>query len=205
MGFEPPILSYDDVRDHAEEFLATYHSEGLVPTPIEEIVEFDFGMDVIPIPGLKAEVGVDAFLASDLESISVDEDVMMHFKVRYRFSLAHELGHHWIHDDLYQSANIRTVSDWKAVQEEIGDQYFFFEYQANSFAGLILVSPAALKARFTRRVEEAKARGLRAADLLRHPLRQRLIEGLAGEFEVSDQTMTIRLEKDGLLPPLSRD
>jgi hypothetical protein len=33
-------------------------------------------------------------------------------------------------------------------------------------------------------------------------LRQRLIEGLAGEFEVSEQTMTIRLEKDGLLPPL---
>ena len=75
---------------------------------------------------------------------------------------------------------------------------------SNSFAGLILVPPAALKIRFTRRVEEAKAKGLRAADLLRHPLRQRLAEGLAGEFEVSDQTMTIRLEKDGLLPPPSR-
>ncbi len=205
MGFEPPILSYDDVRDYAEEFLAEYHSDGSVPTPIEEIVEFDFGMHVIPIPGLKDEVGVDAFLASDLESISVDENVIMHFKVRYRFSLAHELGHHWIHDSLYQSTDIRTVSDWKAVQKEIGDRYFFFEYQANSFAGLILVSPAALKARFTRRVEEAKTKGLGAGDLLRHPLRHRLVEGLAGDFEVSDQTMTIRLEKDGLLPPLSKD
>jgi len=205
LGVEPPDLSYDEVREYAEEFLDEYHSERSVSTPIEEIVEFDFEMEIIPIPGLKAEVGVDAFLASDLESISVDEDVMMHFKVRYRFSLAHELGHHWIHDDLHQSVNVRTVADWKAVQEEIGDHYFFFEYQANSFAGLTLVPPAALKARFTRRVEEAKAKGLRAADLLRHPLRQRLVEGLAGEFEVSDQTMTIRLEKDGLLPPLSRD
>jgi len=205
LGFEPPILSYDDVREHAEEFLAEYHSEESVPTPIEEIAEFDFGMDIIPIPGLKAEVGVDAFLASDLATISVDEDAMMHSKVRFRFSLAHELGHHWIHDDLYQSVNIRTVPDWKAVQEKIGDRYFFFEYQANSFAGLILVPPAALKARFTRRVGEAKAKGLKPANLLRHPLRQRLVEGLAGEFEVSDQTMTIRLEKDGLLPPLSRD
>ena len=62
-----------------------------MPTPIEEIVEFDFDMDIIPILGLKAEVGVDAFLASDLHSISVDEDVMMHFKFRFRFSLAHEL------------------------------------------------------------------------------------------------------------------
>ena len=103
MGFEPPVLSYDDVRGYAEEFLAEYHAKESVPTPIEEIVEFDFGMDVIPIPGLRDEVGVDAFLASDLESISVDEDVMIHFKARYRFSLAHELGHHWIHDDLYQT------------------------------------------------------------------------------------------------------
>ncbi len=205
MGFEPPVLSYHEVRTYAEEFLDEFHPDRSVPTPIEEIVEFDFEMDIIPIPGLKPEVGVDAFLASDLESISVDEDVMTHLKFRYRFSLAHELGHYWIHDDLYQSVNVQTVTDWKAVQKEIGDHYFFFEYQANSFAGLILVPPAALKSRFTRRVEEAKAKGLRAADLLRHPLRQRLAEGLAGEFEVSDQTMTIRLEKDGLLPPLSRD
>ncbi len=205
MGFEPPILSYDQVRVYAEEFLAEYHPDGGVPTPIEEIVEFDFGLDIIPIPGLRAEVGVDAFLASNLESISVDEDVMRHFEARYRFSLAHELGHHWIHDDLYQSANIRTVSDWKTIQAEIGDQYFFFEYQANSFAGLILAPPPGLKARFTRRMEEAKAKGLRPAGLLRHPLRQRFIEGLAGEFQVSDQTMTIRLERDDLLPPLSRD
>ena len=122
MGFEPPILSYGDVREYAEEFLGEFHSGGAVPTPIEE-----------------------------------------------------------------------------------GDQYFFFEYQSNSFAGLILAPPPELKARFTRRVEEAKAKGLKARDLLRHPLRQRLAEGLAGEFEVSDQTMAIRLERDGLLPPLSRD
>ncbi len=81
-------------------------------------------MAIIPIPGLKAEVGVDAFLASDLGSISVDEDVMTHFEFRYRFSLAHELGHHWIHDDLYQSVKVQTVTDWKAVQKEIGDHYF---------------------------------------------------------------------------------
>jgi hypothetical protein len=200
--YDPPVLSYDDVRDHAVQFLDEFHKDLSIPTPIEEIVEFDFGMEVIPIPGLRDELGVDAFLSSDLTSISVDEDVMMHVEVRYRFSLAHELGHHWIHDALYQSVAIESVSDWRNVLEEIGDQYFFFEFQANSFAGLVLVPPAALKARFTRRLEEAKLKGLKHGDILRHPLRQRLIEGLAGEFEVSEQTMTIRLEKDGLLPPL---
>ena len=202
MAYDPPVLTYDDVSKHAEEFLDEFHKDRSIPTPIEEIVEFDFEMEVIPIPGLRDELGVDAFLASDLSSISVDEHVMMHVKVRYRFSLAHELGHHWIHDDLYQAVEINSVADGRKVLEEIEDQYFFFEYQANSFAGLILVPPEALKARFTRRLEEAKASGAKHGDILRHPLRQRFIEGLAGEFEVSEQTMTIRLEKDGLLPPL---
>ena len=202
MAYDPPVLSYDDIRDRADEFLDEFHKDRSIPTPIDEIVEFDFGMEVIPIPGLRDELGVDAFLSSDLSSITVDENVMMHIKVRFRFSLAHELGHQWIHDDLYQSVDIKSVGDWRKVLEEIGDQYFFFEFQANSFAGLVLVPPAALKARFTRRLEEAISKGLKHGDILRHPLRQRLVEGLAREFEVSEQTMTIRLEKDGLLPPL---
>jgi len=203
--YEPPVLSYDDLRDHADEFLGKYHPDGSIPIPIEVIVEFDFGMEIIPIPGLKEELGVDAFLASDLGSISVDEYVLQFVRVRYRFSLAHEIGHYWLHDDLYQAVTIGSVGDWRKVQDEIGDQYHWFEFQANSFAGLVLVPPVVLKARFTRRVEEAKAAGLNHAGLLRFPLRQRMVEGLAAEFDVSEQTMAIRLEKDDLLPPLIQD
>lgn len=202
MPYEPPILSYDDVREHADEFLGEYHADRSIPIPIEEIVEFDFGMEIIPIPGLKDELGVDAFLSSDLGSISVDEYVLQFVRVRYRFSLAHEIGHHWLHDDLYQAVTIASVGDWRKLQDEIGDHYHWFEFQANSFAGLVLVPPVVLKARFTRRLEEAKAIGLDHGSLLRHPLRQRMVEGLAGEFDVSEQTIAIRLEKDGLLPPL---
>ena len=159
-------------------------------------------MDIIPILGLKEELNVDAFLSSDLSSISVDEHVMMHIPARYRFSLAHELGHHWLHDDLFQQVKVETLSDWRRVLHNIGDQYFFSEFQANAFAGLVLVPPPALKARFTRRLEEAKSKGLDHGAILRFPLRQRLLEGLAGEFEVSAETLGIRLERDGLLPPL---
>lgn len=202
MPYETPFLSYDDLRDHTDEFLGKYHSDGSIPIPIEEIVEFDFGMEIIPIPGLKDELSVDAFLASDLGSISVDEYVLQFVRVRYRFSLAHEIGHYWLHDDLYQAVDISSVGDWRKVQAEIGGQYRWFESQANSFAGLVLVPPSILKARFTRRVEEAKAAGLDQGKLLKYPLRQRMVEGLAGEFDVSEQTMAIRLERDSLLPPL---
>lgn len=61
------------------------------------------------------------------------------------------------------------------------------------------------KARFERVVGEAEAAGLRRSKVFEHPQRQRLIEGLAREFQVSEQTMEIRLEKDALLPSLDAD
>ena len=47
-----PILSYDDVRRRADEFLALHHPDRTIPVPIEEIVEFELGMDIVPTPGL---------------------------------------------------------------------------------------------------------------------------------------------------------
>jgi hypothetical protein len=40
--YRPAILSYDDLRRRAEEFLEEFHGERSLPVPIEEIVEFDF-------------------------------------------------------------------------------------------------------------------------------------------------------------------
>ena len=138
MPFSPEVLSYEDLRREAEEFLTEYHPSLSIPTPIEEIVEFDLGIDVIPILGLKDEIRVEAL-------------------------------------------------------------------QANSFAGLVLVPPASLKARFERLVGEAEAGGVRRSRLFEHPQRQRLIEKLASEFRVSEQAMEIRLEKDALIPGLGAD
>jgi hypothetical protein len=61
-----PILSYDDVRRRADEFLARHHSSGTIPVPIEEIVEFDLGMDIVPTLGLHQLLDVDGFSTSDL-------------------------------------------------------------------------------------------------------------------------------------------
>lgn len=35
MPFSPKVLSYDDIRQEAEEFLSEYHSSPEIPTPIE--------------------------------------------------------------------------------------------------------------------------------------------------------------------------
>lgn len=202
MVFKPNVLSYDDLRQEAEAFVSQYHDERTLPVPIEEIVEFDFEIEIVPILGLQAEIGVAAFLSSNLKVIYVDEDVILGNPERYRFSLAHELAHFWLHEDLYRESKIASVADWRRVQDGLGAAYKWFEIQANSFAGLVLVPAANLRHEFRQAAHEAATAGVVLERLVRFPARQHLIRGLAKTFAVSEQTMEIRLEKDGHLPSL---
>lgn len=51
-GIEIPIISYEDIRNSADNFLKQYHPSREIPVPIEEIIEFQMGLDIVPIPGL---------------------------------------------------------------------------------------------------------------------------------------------------------
>lgn len=200
------VLSLDQIRQEAAEFLQEYHGEGTIPVPIAEIAEFDFGLEIVPVLGIKEDLHVDAFLTSDLKSIYVDEFVLLHVPNRFRFSIAHELGHFWLHQDLYETCRIESVRDFRRIQTEIGsDDYKWFEWQANAFAGVVLVPAEALAREFQLVAARARENGLGPRDLEKHPARQRLIGSIAATFGVSEQTAAIRLEKDNLLPPLVAD
>jgi len=49
---EAPYFSYEQLREQADGFLDRYHHSRVIPVPIEEIVEFSMGLDVVPVPGL---------------------------------------------------------------------------------------------------------------------------------------------------------
>ena len=139
-----------------------------------------------------------------IEQIFVDEWIMLHAPSRFRFSLAHEVGHYWLHDPLYQQSTIQCLADWRQVQDAIGEEaYSWFEWQANSFAGLVLVPGEPLKKAFRDRVVALQHAGIRPEQVHHQPTRQYLIQNLADEFKLSEPTMEIRLEKDGLLAPVT--
>lgn len=69
---------------------------------------------------------------------------------RLRFSIAHELGHLFLHRELFESANIQTpdhLLDW--LNEHDGRKYEF-EREANEFAGRLLVPVETLRECFDR-------------------------------------------------------
>lgn len=78
-------------------------------------------IDIIPLPGLHQSLEVDGFTQSDLSSIYVDEFVYKSRPGRYRFTLAHEVGHIVLHNDIYQKANFQNSQEWKDFINSISD------------------------------------------------------------------------------------
>ena len=202
MAFRPAVLSYDDLRKHAAAFLEEFHEERTLPVPIEEIVEFDYEIEVIPIDGILDDLEVDAFLTSDLRTIYVDEFVMKHRHRRLRFSLAHEISHYELHRPLYEESRIASVQDWRRLQDSISeDDYAWFEYQAHALAGLILVPEDELRQHFISAVDAARRAGLSSDTIDSEVGRTYIADALAGSFDVSTEVIERRMEKDGFWSP----
>ena len=116
LDYEIPSLDYEQIRQRAESFLQRYHPSDEIPVPIEEIVEFQLGLNIIPVPGLRQVLDVEGF------------------------TLAHEVAHLELHPQLFDSRKARNILEWKDFVRSIPeDVYSRAEYQAYCFAGLVLV------------------------------------------------------------------
>ncbi len=142
-----PRYSYRQLQDAAEGFLARHHPRMSLPIPIEEIVEFQMELDIVPFPGLRKAFDIDGFTTSDLSTIYVDEYVYATYETRYRFTLAHEVGHVVLHAGFYRAHQWKSIEEWKrSILDTPDEQYSFMEWHANAFAGLVLVPDRALPA-----------------------------------------------------------
>jgi len=201
-------LSYDDIRHAADDFLGAHPHRVGRPVQIEEIVDLDLGIDIVPVPGLLDELDIDGFTASDLSRIYVDQSVFDHpNENRYRFTLAHEVGHVRLHAyifERFQFSNLDEYGDFIEGMDE--DDREWLEHQAYWFAGLVLVPSVPLKASFQQELASAPIqRGIRAAQesgltreqYLEH-LCSRISDRLARCFSVSSQVVEKRLHYDKL-------
>ena len=191
---EVPHYSYEQIRAQADAFLAKYNSNSAIPIPIEQIAEFEFKLNIIPIPGLQDSMEVCGFISSDFQSINVDQFVMERREKRYRFTLAHELGHLWLHQKIFQKFNFHSIADWKSFQKEIdAEDYGWIEYQAYAFGGLVLVPRAPLASHRSTCEQLIKKEGL---DPTTEPAQCYVVEMLTRIFNVSREVIEKRLAKD---------
>lgn len=167
MTFKAPYISPGDIERKAEEFLREFHSDNSIPIPIEFIIEGKLEMDIIPIPGLKRGFSIEAFLSKNLLEICVDEHTYSTSENRYRFSLAHELGHKILHANVWeQLGQFQSIEEWRDIRSiEIPDnEYGYLEFHANSFAGMILAPTEPLLREFEACVSKAQKAGVDVSD-----------------------------------------
>jgi len=217
--FKVKWTSRDKIAAIGKRFLQQYHPTYSVPIPIESIVESSLGMDIIPVPNLKqsskeAGLDIDAFISSDLRSITVDQFILEQRENRYRFTLAHEVAHMLLHGHIYKQYKFATLEDWVstmiAIQSTPQQQKTreWAEWQADELAGFILVPRGILIDEFERernetfqRYSEDHPQYAVYADQVDYLdfIDNVAIRSLAQQFVVSDMTMRIRLENDDLV------
>lgn len=191
-----PFLSYETLKRHAEGVLQSSSAKQVFPVDIEIIVESDFEIEIIPIRGLQAAYQIDAFLSKDLTTISVDDAVLETRLNRYRFSLAHELGHRVLHSQILKNVEFDTIASWKLCVSTFPDrQYGFLEYQANTFANALLVPQSELERRFAKCIGAVRDANLSPEDYPNECL-DYISSALGKQFQVSAETMRIRLDKE---------
>lgn len=192
-----PFLPYDHLQRLAEDFLRQHHAPGSIPIPIEEIIELQLGLDIIPMPGLAKGCDIYAFPARDLRAIYIDQGVQESHAAKYRFHLAHELAHIVLHADLIRELSFTNFQEWKAVLAEIPEEaHGHFEYQATALAGLLLAPPLPLAEIFANALARLPS-GLSVRKL--SEIGQQIIEDhLARELVAPPGIVRVRVEKDRL-------
>lgn len=201
MTIKAPYLPYDKLREVAAAFLLEHHPAKTIPVPIAAIVEFDFHMDIVPIPGLHESLEIDSSISNDLTTIYIDEFVFKKRPARYHFSLAHELSHRLIHSDLFrEELSFTDLTEWKAAMTTIPPrEYGFIEWQAYCLAGLILVPSSHLAPAYAKAEESAAAAGISLRDIDVES-RKVICAAIGRDFEVSGDVVRKRSHFDDLSP-----
>lgn len=196
MGKSIPFIEESQSEKKALDFLKTHHSSLEIPIPIEDIVEIKLGMEIIPLPRLWEDFEIDGFLNSALDTITIAQ---FHEKNpnRYRFTLAHEIGHFVLHAEYIQDKNIEGYQDWIkfSLSKETEQAHSIMEAQANTFAGLLLVPSSKLEEAFLKEKQFLFENYPQASSIDNFKLAPYVAKNLSKYFEVSERVAQIRLER----------
>ena len=187
MNFEVSYLKYEKIKSVADKFLAEHWPPGEIPADIERIVELGLHPRIAP-----------AFLTVDRSTIFADQVQYDSYAEKYRFSIAHEVGHYILHSEYYDHLPFTDIAGYKKWRLSADPEMVSrFEVQGNLFAELVLM-PGAQLLRVCKQVVKDRADELRGPGTDVWPY---LAKDVAPEFKVSPQAASIRIQ-NGKIPAL---
>lgn len=136
-----PFMSKGEIASKAEGLLNECW-DGVFPIDIEKLCDY-LKIAILPVAGLADNFRIDAFISTDFKTIYADAEKYRRENHRYRFSVAHELGHYILHKE-YFSSRVWSFEEWKDLSGSGVSRVA--EFQANYFAGSLLAPEGALLA-----------------------------------------------------------
>jgi Zn-dependent peptidase ImmA (M78 family) len=188
-----------------EDVRQKYWWELKIPVDAEKIIESRLELIIQPEHYLRRETDMDAYLLMDRTGIVVDHDMFMdeRYLNRLRFSFAHELGHYFLHEYIYKEINFSSVEEWKNFLISVPSfDYGNFEWQANEFAGRLLVPRDELAREIELTLTYIKKNKL-SGYLKSEPkaVLASISPMISKIFGVSDTVIETRAEREMLWPP----
>lgn len=138
---KPDRIPFNDIRKRADDFRKS-QCDNLCPVPIEDIIEFNLGIEIRPVAEMLKLTDIDALLSNDLKVIFVDKSLVENHRYlfRYRFALAHEVGHIVLHSEKIKSLKFSSTEEWISLRKKFNkDDLMWFENQAMEFGGRLMV------------------------------------------------------------------
>jgi len=180
-----------------------------IPLNLLTFSELDLGLDIIPFEHLADDFSADAAILGDFSGFYIDSfiydrlDTASHAQLnRLRFSLAHELGHYVLHREQYLATNIsdsESLKEWLNYHSGDKEQ---IEYEANEFAGRLLVPIEVLSPLFEKFAIALDALHGPHGWKNRNDLREQTCDHLSEKFGLHPQGIATRLHREGLWPTI---
>ncbi|MCK4346885.1 MAG: ImmA/IrrE family metallo-endopeptidase [Bacteroidales bacterium] len=199
---KPKRYTWPEIRKLAEDFRAIYvDPPDKIPVPIEEIVEFSLCLEIVPKDRLKSTIDVDGFLSNDLKTIYIDGKIYSdeRYSNRLRFTLAHEVAHYILHEEIIKKSQFRTIEDWIHFREEMSEEDLnWFEQQAYEFSGRLLIP----KEHLIKALEEQREKIETFKSLVSNDNDERIIDTISNvicdKFGVSSNVIYRRIRSEKL-------
>ena len=186
-------ISKKEIERRSLEALKSQGFANIVPVPVDIMIE-RIGADIIPRKNMLQRIGIDALWNQDFTELHIDEyRYMSSSNHRGRFTLAHEIGHYYLHRN--HRKIFKDTNEWK--EHILGKTPLrrIEELEANNFGGFLLIPTKALSHKFQELKEnDTTYRDVFGEDISNRELMEYFISDLARHFEVSTYCMEIRIK-----------
>lgn len=192
-----PTYSKAEIERIAAKKLQEAFSKSLfIPVDIDLVAEKQPVVEhIYLLPELQKKFNVPAAITSKPSKkcdIVLDANTCSFNRPRANFSVAHELGHIVLHEALYLNCN--SIEESVELSKRLKTSYARIEREANYFAGAILI-PRKTIFNDAEKLYEGILKGKAGVDLTWNGVMPMINSALANRYQVSTQTMRIRLEQ----------